>query len=173
MIKLIGVLIIIVGFLIKFDTIAVVLIAGVVTGLVSGMSIHDIVSLIGSEFVKNRQMSIFLLTLPAIGILEHYGMKERAGALIAKFKAASAGRILTAYQAMRELAVAFSVSGLGGHVQFVRPLIYPMALAAAQKQGEVPEEIDEEIKGDSAAAENFGNFFAQNLFPASSGVLLI
>ena len=29
------------------------------------------------------------------------------------------------------------------------------------------------VKGLSAATENFGNFFAQNCFPASSGVVLI
>ncbi|MEW9082172.1 5-oxoproline transporter, DUF969 family subunit, partial [Caldanaerobacter subterraneus] len=34
MIKLIGILIIIVGFILKLDTLAVVLIAGIVTGLV-------------------------------------------------------------------------------------------------------------------------------------------
>ena len=32
---------------------------------------------------------------------------------------------------------------------------------------------DEDIKGLSAAVENYGNFFAQNCFPASSGVVLI
>ncbi|MGL5188402.1 MAG: 5-oxoproline transporter, DUF969 family subunit, partial [Cetobacterium sp.] len=35
MIKLIGVLIILIGFIIKLDTIAVVLIAGIATGLVA------------------------------------------------------------------------------------------------------------------------------------------
>lgn len=36
MIKLIGVLIIVIGFALKLDTIAVVLIAGIATGLVGG-----------------------------------------------------------------------------------------------------------------------------------------
>lgn len=35
-IKLIGILIIIIGFILKFDTIAIILIAAVVTGLVAG-----------------------------------------------------------------------------------------------------------------------------------------
>lgn len=35
--KLIGIIIIILGFLLKIDTIAVILIAAVVTGLVSGL----------------------------------------------------------------------------------------------------------------------------------------
>ena len=173
MIKLIGILIIVIGFILKLDVLAVVLVAGIVTGLVSGMSIHDIISLIGSEFVKNRQMTIFLLTLPVIGILEKHGLKERASSLMEKFKNASAGKILTIYQAIREMAVAASIAGLGGHVQFVRPLIQPMAQAAAEKEAPLTEEDVEVLKGSAAAAENFGNFFAQNIFPASAGVLLI
>lgn len=39
-IKLIGILVIVVGFFFKFDTIATVLFAGLVTALVSGISIE-------------------------------------------------------------------------------------------------------------------------------------
>ena len=35
------------------------------------------------------------------------------------------------------------------------------------------EKESEKIKGLAAAVENYGNFFAQNCFPASSGVVLI
>lgn len=64
---------------------------------------------------------------------------------------------------------------IGGHVQFVRPLILPMSEAAAEvaKQGELTEKESDEIKGLAAATENYGNFFAQNCFPAASGVVLI
>ena len=78
MIKLIGILIIVVGFIMKFDTIAVVVLAGIVTGLVSGMSFNDIVATLGKAFVENRYMSIFIISLPVIGILERYGLRERA-----------------------------------------------------------------------------------------------
>ena len=40
-IKLIGILVILVGFLLKLDTIAVVIVAGFVTALVSGISVVD------------------------------------------------------------------------------------------------------------------------------------
>ncbi len=174
MIKLIGVLIIVIGFIMKLDTIAVVIVAALATGLVSGMNFQEIVTIIGKEFVDKRLMSMFILTLPVIGILEKYGLKERAADLIGRIRSASAGRILTIYQTIRELAVAASISGLGGHVQFVRPLIFPMAQAAAVKDGgKLSEKDNEMIKGMSAAADNFGNFFAQNVFPASGGVLLI
>ncbi len=39
MIKLIGILVIIVGFALKLDTISIVLLAGIITGIVSGMGI--------------------------------------------------------------------------------------------------------------------------------------
>ncbi len=37
----------------------------------------------------------------------------------------------------------------------------------------VDEETKELIKGHSAAAENYGNFYGQNVFIAAGGVLLI
>ncbi len=63
---------------------------------------------------------------------------------------------------------------LGGHPQFVRPLIQPMAEGASiAKYGELDEKDIDKIKGFSAAADNIGNFFGQNVFMANSGVLLI
>ncbi len=47
--SLIGILIIIVGFVLKLDTIAVVVSAGVITGLVSNMSITEILTTLGSH----------------------------------------------------------------------------------------------------------------------------
>ena len=38
-IKLIGIVIVVIGFVMKFDTLATVVVAGLVTGLISGMSI--------------------------------------------------------------------------------------------------------------------------------------
>ncbi len=75
---------------------------------------------------------------------------------------------------IRTLAAAFSVR-LGGHVQFVRPLIYPMAEAAGEKcKGALFTEKETDfVKGLAAAAENYGNFFGQNCFYGASGVLLI
>ncbi len=172
-IKLIGVLIIIIGFAIKFDTIATVLIAGVITGLVSGLSIVEILAVIGESFVKSRYMSLFLLTLLVIGLLERYGLRERAAYLINKLKSATTGAILSSYTFIRLIAAAFSLR-LGGHVQFIRPLIFPMTSGASEnKYGDLDEKSTELIKGYSAAAENYGNFFGQNIFIGAAGVLLI
>ena len=65
---LIGILIIIVGFALKFNTIAVVIVSGLVTGLVSGMSISEILTTLGQTFVQKREMCLFLLTLPVVGM---------------------------------------------------------------------------------------------------------
>lgn len=170
--QLIGILVIVVGFILKLDTIAVVLSAGVITGLLGGMSIVEILNTLGSTFTAQRSMALFLLILPIIGLCERYGLKERATYLIQKIKGMSAGRIATLYLFIREVAIAAGVKL--GQAEFVRPLIEPMAQGAAiSKYGEVDEETEEEIKAMTAAADNFGNFFAQNIFVANSGVLLI
>ena len=173
LIKLIGVAIVVVGLIIKFDTIATVVIAGIVTGLVGGMSIMEILETLGNSFVTQRTATLFVLTLPAIGIFERFGLKEKAIDLIRSIKSATAGRVIIVYEAIRTLASAFSVR-LGGHPQFVRPVVVPMAEgAAAAKYGEVSDDMSDMIKGASAGAENYGNFFAQNCFMGSSGTLLI
>ena len=171
--KLIGVVIVIVGFALKFDTIATVVIAGVATGLVAGMAPIDILNTLGTSFISNRTATLFVLTLPAIGLCERNGLKEKAIDFIRSIKNATAGRVVMVYQAIRTLAAAFSIR-LGGHPQFVRPVVLPMAEgAAAVKYGKYDDEMDDVIKGASAAAENYGNFYAQNCFMGASGTLLI
>ena len=173
-IKLIGVVIIVLGFALKLDVLAVVLVAGIVTGLVSGLDFFHILEIIGTSFVNNRLMSIFLIMFPVIAIIERFGMKERAAYLIGKIKNASAGKVLSLWIVIRSLASAMNIR-IGGHVQFIRPLILPMTAAAAEasKGCRLTEKEDEKVKGLSAASENYGNFFAQNCFPAASGVVLI
>lgn len=171
--KLIGVLIVVVGFALKLDTIATVVIAGIATGLVAGMSVMDILTTLGNAFLNNRLATLFVLTLPVIGILERYGLKDKSVDFIRGIKHATTGKILSLYLVIRSLAAAFSLR-IGGHPQFVRPLIHPMAQAAAEaKYGKLSKKTEDGIKGLSAANENIGNFFAQNCFMGASGTLLI
>lgn len=171
--KLIGVVIVIVGFIIKFDTIATVVIAGLVTGLVAGMGPVEILNTLGQSFINQRLATLFVLTLPVIGISERYGLKDKAVDLIRKAKNATAGKVISIYLIIRAIASAFSVR-LGGHPQFVRPIVQPMANAAAVvRYGALKPKTIDKIKGYSAAAENYGNFFAQNCFMGASGTLLI
>ncbi|CUP51235.1 MAG: DUF969 domain-containing protein [Clostridium baratii] len=173
MIKLIGILIVILGFVFKIETLFTVLVAGLATGLVAGMDLNEILTVLGQSFVSNRAVSLFILTLPVIGILERYGLRQRAIFLVKKLGKLTTGGVLSAYTLIRQITGALSIR-ISGHPQFVRPLVNPMAQAAAtNKYGKIDEEDEEKIKALSAASENYGNFFGQNLFAGSSGVLLI
>ena len=171
--ELVGILIIIIGFAMKLDTIAVVVTAGIATGLVADMNIVDILSTLGDGFMTNRATCLFMLTVPIIGLCERYGLKAKAVMLIKKAKGLSTGILLSGYTFIREATIAMGVT-LGGHPQFVRPLVSPMAEGAAiAKYGELDEEDLDKIRAYSAASDNIGNFYGQNVFMANSGILLI
>ena len=171
--KLVGILGVVAGFILKFDTMATVVAAGLVTGLVAGMSPMEILTTLGDAFLSNRTATLFVLTLAAIGLCERNGLKDKAVDLVRMMKSATTGRILALWQVIRTLASAFSLR-IGGHPQFIRPLINPMAQGAAVARfGKIAPEDEDKIKGLAAATENYGNFFAQNCFMGSSGTLLI
>ncbi|WP_210140689.1 DUF969 domain-containing protein [Staphylococcus sp. GDX8P107P-1] len=175
--KLIGIIIIILGFLLEIDTIAVILIAAVVTGLVSGLDLYAILDTLGKAFVDNRLVTLFILTLPMVGLIERFGLKKQASNMIGKVKQVTSGRLLTIYLIIRELAGVASIR-IGGHPQFVRPLINPMVQGALWTRYNLNEtEIDakdiEKIKAQASAMENYGNFFGQNLFVGAAGILLM
>ncbi|MFD0772055.1 DUF969 domain-containing protein [Bacillus sp. CGMCC 1.60114] len=174
MVKLIGILLVAVGFLFRLNTLLVVMVAGIVTGMVSGMSFHEVISLFGKFFIENRYMSMpILLTLPVIGILERYGLKERAETLITKSKGATTGRVLLSYFTIREATAAIGLN-IGGHAQAVRPLVAPMAEGAAHaRYGKLPEKLREKIKAYAAAAENTAWFFGEDIFIATGAILLM
>ena len=65
-IKLIGILIIIIGFILKFDTIAIILIAAVVTGLVAGMDIVEVLSTLGKSLCRSTSCN-FIYAYTAYG----------------------------------------------------------------------------------------------------------
>ena len=171
--ELVGILVIIVGFALKLDTIAVVVTAGLTTGLVAHMGIGEILSTLGEAFVTNRTTCLFMLIVPIIGLCERYGLKAKAVMLIKKASNLSTGILLSGYTLVREATIAMGVT-LGGHPQFVRPLVSPMAEGAAiAKYGELDQEDLDKIRAYSAASDNIGNFYAQNVFMANAGVLLI
>jgi uncharacterized membrane protein len=174
MLKLIGILVVAVGFALRLNTLLVVMAAGIVTGLVSGMSFNQIMELFGKFFIENRYMSLpIILTLPVIGLLERYGLKERAEELIKKAKGATAGRVLLSYMFIRECSAALGLN-IGGHAQAVRPLIAPMAEGAATaKYGELPDHVKNKIRAHAAAAENTGWFFGEDIFIAMGAILLM
>lgn len=174
MIKLLGIVVVALGFALRWNTLVVVLGAGVVTGLVSGMSLNEIMALFGRLFVENRYMTLpVVLMVPVIGLLERHGLQERAETLIRRASAATAGRVLLLYTAVRQISISVGVN-IGGHPQMVRPLIAPMAEGAARaRHGELSEKAVHTIRAHAAAAENVGNFFGEDIFVAVGGILLM
>ena len=174
MLKLIGILIVAVGFALRFNTLLVVMTAGIVTGLVAGMSFHEIMELFGRFFVENRYMTLPIVAMvPLIGLLEKHGLQERAETLIKRAKAATAGKVILLYTLVRQVTIAFGIR-IGGHAEAVRPLVVPMAEAAARaRHGEIPEATAQTIRANAAAGENVGNFFGEDVFIAVGAILLM
>ena len=112
--------------------------------------------------------------LPVIGLLERYGLQQRAKALVAQAAGLTAGRLLLVYLLFRQLFAAFGLTSIGGTPQMVRPVIYPMAEGAALRTfGNVSERMTEAIKANAAAADTVGVFFGEDCFVAIGSVLLI
>lgn len=153
LLKLLGIVIVIAGFALKLDSILVILVAAVVTALVGGLGPVTLLETLGSTFVANRSMAIFIIVMLVTGTLERNGLREAAAALIGKFKGATSGLVIGIYGVMRSVFAAFNV-GFGGVAGFVRPIIMPMAEGAIVAQGYEPnEEHVEELKGMAAGYE--------------------
>ncbi|MGG5316831.1 DUF969 domain-containing protein [Enterococcus sp. AZ072] len=171
--KLLGILIVIIGFALKKDSILIILLAAIVTALVGGLGIEGLLNTLGESFVANRAMAIFIIIMLITGTLERNGLKESAAALISKFKNASAGAVIGAYGIMRGIFAAFNIS-FGGVAGFVRPIIIPMALGTIESKGkELNEDYVDELKGMSSGMENIAWFFCQVLFVGGGGALLV
>jgi uncharacterized membrane protein len=172
MIKLVGVLVVAAGLALRMNPLLVVLVAGFSTGFAGGMGPYEVLEAIGSAFVTNRYMSLFILTLPVIGLLERHGLREQAEQFIRRLKGASAGRIMLLYMIFRQSTCAVGLQ-LGGHPTLIRPIVSPMAEGAVARGRELPDEVLDEIRGMAASADNYGNFFGQLIFIAAGGLLLI
>ena len=173
MIKLVGILIIIVGFALKLDSILIIMLSAIVTAIAGGLTPVELLSTLGETFVNNRSMAIFILIMLVTGTLERNGLKEAAAQLISKIKNPSSGKVIAAYGVMRGIFGAFNIS-FGGVAGFVQPIIMPMAVGAVEAEGnKIHEEHEEQIKGMASAMENIAWFFCQVLFVGGSGGLLI
>ncbi|MBV9883142.1 MAG: DUF969 domain-containing protein [Sphingomonadaceae bacterium] len=169
-----GILIVVVGFALRLNPMIVVTVAALATGLIAGKGPLEIVSLLGKAFNDNRIIAIVWIVLPVIGLLERHGLRERATATIRRFKAATAGRLLVLYLLFRQVTAALGLNTIAGHPQTVRPLVAPMALAAAEQQHNgIEEESAEEVKAFAAATDNVGNFFGEDIFIAIGSIVLI
>lgn len=173
MIKLLGVWIVVIGFALRLNNVMVVMLAALVTALVGGLGIEGLLTTLGTAFVANRSMCIFIAVMVLTGTLERNGLKHAAAHVISRIRSSTPGLVVAAYGVMRVILAAFNV-GLGGAAGFVRPVVVPMALGAVEAEGKEPaEEHAEALKGMAAGMENITWFFGQVLFVGGSAALLV
>ena len=171
---LIGILLVVLGFALKLNPMLVVTASALVTGLIAGMGPVEVVSTFGKAFNDNRIIAIVWIVLPVIGSLERFGLQQRAASLIRSLKGATVGKLLILYLAYRQITAAIGLHSTAGHPQTVRPLVAPMALAAAEKQhGELSDEEADQVKSYAAATDNVGLFFGEDIFFAIGSIVLI
>jgi uncharacterized membrane protein len=177
--RLIGVAVVVLGFALRLRITVVVLAAGIATGLVAraldGEAAPGILATLGQAFASGRIITLFVLALPALGVLERYGLQEESRRVIQKIRAATAGGLLVVYHLFRTGVVGIGIRLGSGHVAFSRPLVVPMGIAAGRLDEQAEDQAGdvEQVKAASAAAENYANFFGQNLFFGSPGVALV
>ena len=62
-IEIIGILIVVIGFVLKLDSILIIMIAAIVTALVAGMDPVTFLETLGSSIVANRIMCVFVMVI--------------------------------------------------------------------------------------------------------------
>ena len=194
--KLLGIAIVVIGLALKLRATLVVVLAALVTGMLAKLPLFSsegifenipyltqpgqqgIINMLGKAFVDFRLMTLFIITLPAIGLAERYGLQEQSARLIRRVRVATVGRLQIVYQLFRVLHGIMGIR-LNGHPPFVRPLIFPMSVAAAEAEAgvqnvdDLPADRVEDIKAAASASENYGNFYGQNLNPVQAGIQLV
>jgi uncharacterized membrane protein len=171
MLVLLGIAVIVAGFVLRFNPLLVVAASALVTGLAAGLDPLSVLAAFGKAFNDARYVSVVYIVLPVIGLLERHGLQERARAAIASLKGATVGRLLIGYLLFRQLTAALGLTSIAGPAQSVRPLVAPMAAAAAEKQGAPLGE--DRVPALAAATDNVGLFFGEDIFIAIGSILLM
>jgi len=172
---LVGVAVIIAGFVLRFNPMLVVIVTAIATAFAAGFPPGKILAAIGTGFVKTRNLPlIILLPLAVIGLLERHGLRQHAQNWISSIRSATPGRLLIVYLAARQLTAAIGLTSLGGHPQMVRPLIAPMAEGATEaRHGKLPDRVRHKLRAFSAATDNVGLFFGEDIFVAFGAIVLM
>lgn len=171
---LLGIAVLIIGFAAGLNPLIVIVAAALATGVAAGLTPLHLIAALGKAYNDSRYVSIIWLVLPVIGLLEREGLQERARILIARIRAATVGRVLIAYLVLRQVTAALGLTSLCGQAQTVRPLIAPMAEAAAEvRMGRISDRVRYLIRAYAASADNVGAFFGEDIFIAISSILLI
>ena len=173
MLTLIGIAVIVAGFMLRINALLVVAVAALVTGLAAGLDPIAVIAAFGKSFNDSRYVSAVWLVLPVIGLLERAGLQERAKLLIGGIRAATVGRLLLAYFILRQLTAAVGLHSVAGQAQTVRPLVAPMAEAAAARAAKLTKADLEKVRAMTAGTDNIALFFGEDIFLAIASILLI
>lgn len=173
MLALAGLAVVVAGFALRLNPLAVVVAAALVTGLAAGLAPLAVVAALGKAFAASRYVSVIWLVLPVIGLLERHGLQERARTLIAGVGAATPGRLLGVYFVFRQVTAALGLIAIAGQAQTVRPLVVPMAEAAAERTRPLTDAARQRLRAFAAATDNIAVFFAEDVFLAVASILLI
>ena len=174
MISLIGIPVILLGLVLRFNPLLVVTAAALITGLAAGVAPLALIGALGKAFNDSRYISVVFLVLPVVGLMERAGLQERARAFVSRLAFLTTGRLLLAYLVVRQATAAVGLLSLGGQANMVRPLIAPMAEGVTEaRHGTAEPARGVEIRAHAAAADNVGAFFGEDIFIALGSVLLI
>ncbi len=169
-----GIGVVILGFALRLNPLLVVAAAAGATGLAAGMAPLAIIAAFGKSFNDSRFVTIIYILLPVVGLLERYGLQQRARTVIGGIKGASVGRLLIAYMLFRQITSALGLISIAGPAQTVRPLVAPMAEAAAERDhGDIDNATRQKVKAFAAASDTIGLLFGEDLFVAIGSILLI
>ncbi|KQU52964.1 hypothetical protein ASG67_08855 [Sphingomonas sp. Leaf339] len=170
MLVLAGIVVIAGGFLLRFNPLLVIIVSALVTGLAAGLDPVAVLATFGRAFNDTRYVTAIYIVLPVIGLLERHGLQARARALVGKLRGATAGRVLIGYLLFRQITAALGLVSIAGPAQTVRPLVAPMAEAAADPRDEAESET---VRAMAAATDNVGVFFGEDIFIAIGSILLM
>lgn len=174
MLTLLGVAAVVAGFAAGLNPLLVVTAAAFLTGLFAGLTPLQVLDAFGHAFNENRFVSVAYLVLPVIGVAERAGLQERARTLIGRFRSVSAGRLLIAYLAFRQITAALGLTSIAGQTQSIRPLIAPMAEGAIEaRTGPLDPPTRAAVRAQAAATDNIGLFFGEDIFIAIGSILLM
>lgn len=158
---LLGVAVITVAFILRINPMLAIIAALLTSGFAAHLPFIKILELIGSGFLKTRNLTLLtLLPLAVVGLMERHGLRERAQTLITKFNQMTCAKLLISYLFLRQLTASIGLTSLGGQPQMIRPIVAPMVEAIALKQNpQLDDTSREKLKALAAATDNIGLYF--------------
>ena len=102
---LLGVLVVIIGFAIKLEPIAIIVVSAIVTAIFGGINVIDLLETVGTTFVANRNQLITIILMILTGTLERNGLKEAGADLIRRAKGLTTGMLIAIWGVLDEIFI--------------------------------------------------------------------